>query len=693
MSKKALFIFILLIFIHFIPLDINADVNDVIKIAGDENYPPYEFVDQNGTYKGFNVDIMKAISSNLEIEIEICPMTWGNALNALENNRVDAIQGMTRSNIREEKFGFTSAIVKNSQSIFVKSERNNISELENLAGLNVAIQSGDISEEFIWGIPGVIVHKFSNQEQAIQALLLGKVDAFVGNRLTGLYIVQNMKEFNKIKIVGEELYPIEYCAATLKENKEILNLLDKGLNNIKQSGEYDKIYSKWFGEGIVDNSIPWKRVLTFISFVLVFALVLIYVIFYWNISLKRQVAIKVSELAVANNELHIQHEKLEQSNRFKGKVLETILDGIIAFNTEGNITGTNQAAKELLKIKEEQGQTIEELKLDNSLIYEGYQQALKGFIWRKSIEWKSFNEEILHIDCNIYPIKGPGDMVEGVIVVLHDFTERKLFNEAMEYDKLKTEFFANISHEFRTPLSVIYAAAQLLKLNGKGDNIHQVRSSIDKSVATIRLNINRLTRLIDNIIYATKADTGFIQLQLGNYNIVNVVEEVTMSVVDLIENKGITIEFDTDIEEKIIVCDVDKIERIILNLLSNSVKFTPNGGNIDVKVVDGVEYTTISVKDTGIGIPKDKQDIIFERFRQVDKTISRNHEGSGIGLSLVKYFVDLHGGNIRVESSLGCGSEFIIELPNIKLQDDLNSFEIEAFNAGKTEVEFSDIYL
>jgi len=687
MSKRALYLFIVLMLLIFIPFNIYADVNKVIKIAGDENYPPYEFVDKNGTYKGFNVDIMKAIANNLEINIQLSPMAWNNALNALETKRVDAIQGMTRSNIREEKFSFTRALVNNSQAIFVKSERDNISELQSLSGLTIAIQSGDISEEIIAAIPGAKVIKCSNQEQAIQKLMLDKVDAFVGNRLTGIYIIQSLKLFNKVKIVGEQLYPTEYSVATLRENIEVLELLDKGLNNIMQNGEYDKIYNKWFGEAIVDGSIAWKKIMMSISLVLVFALCLITVIFYLNVGLKKLVADKVSELEAANNELQVQ-----QSNRFKSKILETILDGIIAFDNNGKVTGSNHAAKELLKIEDEQGQSIEELKFNNDFIYEGYQHALKGCIWRKSIEWNTSSEKVLSIDCSIYPIKGPEDRVEGVIVVLHDYTESRLLNEAKEYDKLKTEYFANLSHEFRTPLSVIYASAQLLKWNSKNDNIHQVRSAIDKSVATVRQNINRLTRLIDNIIFVTKADTGFIQLELRNNNIVSVVEEVTLSVVDLIENKDISIEFDTDIEEIIIAIDADKIERIILNLLSNSVKFTPSGGSIYVKVMEGEKFITISVKDNGIGIPKDKQDIIFERFRQVDKSISRNHEGSGIGLSLVKSFVELHGGSIRVESSLGYGSEFIIQLPNIQLQGDSDSFESESFNSGKTEIEFSDIY-
>jgi polar amino acid transport system substrate-binding protein len=690
--RKVLLLITLFLTIIFIPLQVKADTKKVIKVAGDENYPPYEYVDKSGYYKGFNIDIMNAISSNLGRDIQVIPMAWEKAINALESGEVDAIQGMTRSSIREEKFSFSEALAKNSQAIFVKSDRNNIFGLNDLAALTVAVQCDDISEECLVKVPGVKTIIYNNQEEAINALLEGEVDAFVGNRLTGLYTLQNMKEYNKIKIVGEAIHLTDYSSAVLKGNKEILNLLNQGLNNIKKNGEYDKIYYKWFGETLVDKSAALKRARLIFGTILIGILAVIALVSYWNRSLKRLVTIRTSELAAANKELYIHKESLERSNRLRGKVLESILDGIIVFDKEGEALVVNQSARKLLKFdNEEEGKKIEDFRFINDFVLERYFQALRGSIWRKNIEWKKDDGEILNIDCGIYPIKGPGELVEGMVVVLHDYTESKLLNEAKEYDKLKTEFFANISHELRTPLTIMHAAAQLLEVKSENTSDDNLKISIDKSVSSIKQNINRLARLINNIIDLTKVDTGFLQLHLKNYNIVSIIEEVTMSTVNLIENKGISIQFDTDIEEKIIACDVDKIERIILNLLSNSVKFTPEGGSIFVKVTDGKEFVTISVKDTGIGIPKDKQQIIFERFRQVDKTISRTNEGSGIGLSLVKSLVELHNGYIDLKSSYGCGSEFIIKLPVRRLKDCETDYEIGMFNAGKTEMEFSDI--
>lgn len=183
-----------------------------------------------------------------------------------------------------------------------------------------------------------------------------------------------------------------------------------------------------------------------------------------------------------------------------------------------------------------------------------------------------------------------------------------------------------------------------------------------------------------------------------NCNIINVVEEITLSAAEYINSNNLTLTFDTDIEEKIIACDLDKIERIMLNILSNAVKFTDPGGNIFVNIFDGEEFITILIEDTGIGMPKDKLDTIFDRFRQIDKSFTRNHEGSGIGLSLVKSFVEMQGGKISVESKCGVGTKFCIKLP-VRVVDDNNSEQnVKLLNSNlsnyveRIKVEFSDIY-
>jgi signal transduction histidine kinase len=191
-------------------------------------------------------------------------------------------------------------------------------------------------------------------------------------------------------------------------------------------------------------------------------------------------------------------------------------------------------------------------------------------------------------------------------------------------------------------------------------------------------------------------EVGFFSLHLKNNNIIKFIEDITLSIVKYASLKGINIVFDTEIEEKITAFDAEKIEKIMLNLLSNSIKFTKHGGNIDVTIYDRKEYILISVKDTGVGIPLDMLEKIFDTFAQVDASFRRHAEGSGIGLSLVKSLVKMHEGEITVKSQLGIGSEFIIKLPIKLMESESNAHKHKAsdlnYNVEKTKIEFSDIY-
>lgn len=193
----------------------------------------------------------------------------------------------------------------------------------------------------------------------------------------------------------------------------------------------------------------------------------------------------------------------------------------------------------------------------------------------------------------------------------------------------------------------------------------------------------------------SKIDAGYYKLELSNNNIVNIVEDISLSVAEYAKEKGLSLIFDTDCEELDVACDPDKIERILLNLLSNSIKNTEIGGTIYVNLTTDNENVSISVGDDENGIPKDKLSKIFNRFEQVDKCLNRNYEGSGIGLSLVKSLVNMHDGDIRVRSNLGEGSEFKFTIAN-NLVSSCNTVEpsciLSENKIERCNIEFSDIY-
>lgn len=293
------------------------------------------------------------------------------------------------------------------------------------------------------------------------------------------------------------------------------------------------------------------------------------------------------------------------------------------------------------------------------------------------------------------PVFGLNNHICEMITLSIDVTDEiKAKNKMEETLKVQDEIFSNISHELKTPLNVIFSTNQLMQLYLKNDLLEVNKENIIKGINVIKQNCYRFTKIINNIIDISKIESGFFKLNLSNENIVNITEDIVQSLCDYVKVKRLNIIFDTDIEEKIITCDPDKIERIILNLISNAIKFTDEGGSIFVNVFDKGDAVEISVKDTGIGMDEKQLNNIFERFHQVDKSLSRNTEGSGIGLSLVKLLVNLHGGIISVESKPNEGSIFKIQLPaenveNLEVIDKKKNInnKIEMVN-----IEFSDIY-
>jgi methyl-accepting chemotaxis protein len=259
---------------------------------------------------------------------------------------------------------------------------------------------------------------------------------------------------------------------------------------------------------------------------------------------------------------------------------------------------------------------------------------------------------------------------------------------------MQDELYVNVSHELKTPLNVIFSANQVMDMYLKSDSIEEKKDKLINYNNSIKQNCYRLLRLVNNIVDLSKSNSGLLKLNLCNENIVYVIENIVQSVSEYVKSKELKIIFDTNVEEKIIACDADKIERVMLNLISNAIKFSNPNGEIFVNVSSKEETIEISVKDTGRGIEKQNLGYIFNRFYQENKSLSRNAEGTGIGLSLIKSLIELHGGNISVESEINKGSIFKVELPARTIES--KEFEEQPNSLNNRietiKIEFSDIY-
>lgn len=425
-------------------------------------------------------------------------------------------------------------------------------------------------------------------------------------------------------------------------------------------------------------------------------------------------------------ELMQSYVKIEKQKKELEVIIENMRDGLTVLDKDGNVIKINKAFKEIMKkgmtVKptfsyvtetmkfgqvyyNEKGEVLSKEELPSIRVLKGERVEQQRVMVKNGL--KNF-----YVDFYGTPIYDKNGKLQYGIIIGHHITEmiekenkireqqellytsEKSRREALEKAlMMKDEFISLITHEFKTPLNVIYSAIQLIE----HVYIEQVPDRVRDLIGNIKQNTFRQLRLVNNLLDITRLNSGHFKINLKNVDIVYLTGMITESVKLYASQKKIKLYFNTNVDSKLIAMDDEKYERIILNLLSNAIKFTPEGGTITVSINadNPKERIFIIVTDTGIGIPKAKKDIIFERFGQVDSNLSRQAEGTGIGLSLVKLLVENLNGTIEVDSEMGEGSSFTVGFPMkeyVENEKKYNCLDADTRLVTAISVEFSDIY-
>lgn len=344
-------------------------------------------------------------------------------------------------------------------------------------------------------------------------------------------------------------------------------------------------------------------------------------------------------------------DELEYKNLQLRSILKSISNGILAIDIEGNILLINDEAKKMINCPKEvmvEGRNIS-FAIRNNLIL----KQIMMFMGSKVNEKTVINMEdgrFLRIKLDPVYLQNNKSIVIGSIVNIEDISER------VRAENMRKDFVANVSHELKTPLTSISGFAETLKLN---ENID--KETRNRFLTIIDGEANRLRRLIEDILTLSfiENDKKEEKEAINLYSVYRRVEDMLMISA---RTKNISLNCDADETIKI-AANADYVKQIILNLVDNAIKYTPENGNVNVKIFADKDDAVIKVSDTGMGIPKEDQARIFERFYRVDKARSREIGGTGLGLAITKHIAMNLGGTISVESELEKGSTFTVRIP------------------------------
>ena len=347
---------------------------------------------------------------------------------------------------------------------------------------------------------------------------------------------------------------------------------------------------------------------------------------------------------------HYVGEIQEQKSRLEA-VLEASPEAVVATDSGERVTMVNAAAARMLGIRaSDRGRTLEEIGAPREVLRCLREATANGVAVREvELGEKAFWAYAAQMD------RGqPGNALNGdagIILAVRDITEHR------SLEKAKTAFVSDLSHELRTPLTTIQSAVGLLE---------RARDRLDplehRALELADQELKRIRGMVEELMTLAQMDSWKYQLEVGPANMSTVVQTAIESVETKAQRFGIKIYFD-DAGEHRCICDVQKLYQVFLNLLDNAIKYSDSGARVDVEIEEDDSTLTVRIRDTGVGIPKEDLNQLFERFYRVDKDRSRATGGSGLGLAISRQIVEMHGGSISVESEVDVGSVFEVRLP------------------------------
>lgn len=645
----------------------------IITYGGDQDYPPYEFIDKDGHPAGFNIDLARAAANELGVSILFELGDWKDIRRKFNSGSYDMVSmGRTEQRAAEALFSVPHSILR--ESIFARKGVPRLQNLSEAKEYRIALIAGDTMHDYALelGLQSNLVLT-SNLREALALLNNKEVDYALGEHLQGLSLIKQYG-WKDIRDDNHHIKETEYCFA-FRENDSALQLRSAiALREIKANGTYDEIYTKWLGilEPNRDHSHFLKWVLILLAITLVIALIALLLL----AILRRMVKVRTVQLIKSNRRLKLAKEqavKLYEESEQSKLILERrdfainhITDQVLWFNPNGSVAFFNEANCQKL------GYTRDEfLKLNISDIDPNFPPERWHLFWRELQEKGSleFEASCQRKDGSIFPVEVHAWFFlmkdqSFCFVITRDITKRNARLQeiheaklkAQEGNRSKSQFLSMVSHELRTPLHQIISPCDILLEEDLSDSAREM-------VEHAHTASTHLLRLVDCILEYSGRDYA-IQGTLVSIQTKQWCQSLLKPHSLLARAKGLSISLETasDVPKLINVYE-GRLKQILDNFLDNAVSFSKQG-TIVFRIHCSGKKLQFTITDQGPGIEADTLKNIFNPFWQMDMTNARVHQGIGMGLAINQKVAEQCRWKISVQSELGKGSSFTLSLPS-----------------------------
>ncbi|QEG22125.1 HAMP domain-containing sensor histidine kinase [Mariniblastus fucicola] len=356
------------------------------------------------------------------------------------------------------------------------------------------------------------------------------------------------------------------------------------------------------------------------------------------------------------SELRRRESRLVENSQRLEAVLSSMIEGVLALKPNGEVMLANGAACRMLSIEREklQGRMLDEVVRIPEL-WQAVQKSQRDRTFSKA-EFKTIGDSSRTLKVRVSMLAD--EEKPGVAVVLHDVTELR------QLETMRQDFVANVSHELKTPLASIKAYAETLRMGALHDENKNVQF-----LEQIEFQADTLNQQIQDLLQLARVESGEKTFSISDIDVNLICETLHRQFLDAALGRHLELHLQLDQPSPMARCDVEAIETVVKNLVINAIHYTPEGGRVSISTKAEGRWVVVSVADTGIGIAKEQQARVFERFYRVDKARSRDMGGTGLGLAIVKHLTQAFGGSVTLDSQLGKGSKFHVRLPRSRNVD------------------------